>query len=350
QDISPPIIDKTGGGGKHGTGKIEKRRFEELERGLALAKENLQITIEEQQASNEELKSTNEELQSTNEELQSTNEELETSKEELQSINEELITVNAELQGKIEQLNNMQNDMKNLLDNISVGTIFLDEQMNIRRFSREAGKIYRLIDSDTGRPLADIKSNLLDPDDDLISDAKTVLASLAPIEREVQTVGNNWYLVRIQPYRTMDNIIQGVVMSFTDITQRIKADLLQNERELAEDIVNTVREPLVVLDSSLKIVSASRSFYREFRMKETETIGQPIDQLGNQNQWKLPALKELLENIMLYNQSIESYVMEHDFPVLGRRKLLINARRLICKKPENQLILLAIELSDPEKK
>ncbi|MHB1605170.1 MAG: chemotaxis protein CheB [Leptospirales bacterium] len=348
QDISPPIIDKTVRG-KHGTGKIEKHRVEELERGLALAKENLQITIEEQQASNEELKSTNEELQSTNEELQSTNEELETSKEELQSINEELITVNAELQGKIEQLNNMQNDMKNLLDNISVGTIFLDEQMNIRRFSREAGKIYRLIDSDMGRPLADIKSNLLDPDDNLISSAKSVLASLAPIECEVQTVGNNWFLVRIQPYRTLDNIIQGVVMSFTDITQRIKADLLQNERELAEDIVNTVREPLVVMDSSLKIVSASRSFYREFRMKETETIGQPIYQLGNQKQWKLPALKELLENILLYHQSVESYVMEHDFPVLGRRKILLNARRLICKKPENQLILLAIELSDPEK-
>lgn len=348
QDILHQMIDKTVQG-KRGTGRTEKRRIEELERSLLLAKENLQITIEEQQASNEELKSINEELQSTNEELQSTNEELETSKEELQSINEELVTVNAELQEKIEQLDNMQNDMKNLLDNINVGTIFLDQDMHIRRFSKEAGRIYRLIDSDVGRPLADIKSDLLDVSDDLLGDARTVLVSLVPSEREVQTIGNLWFLVRIQPYRTLDNVIQGVVMSFTDITQRIKADLSQDEKELAEDIVNTVREPLVVLDSELKIFSASRSFYRTFRLEAEETIGQSIYGLGNQEQWKVPALKELLETILPYNQSIEGYAMEYDFPVIGRRKILLNARRLISRKAETQLILLAMELSDPEK-
>ena len=177
----------------------EQLRIEELERELAYTKENLHATIEEQQASNEELKSTNEEMQSTNEELQSTNEELETSKEELQSVNEELVTVNAELQNKIEQLAGMQNDMKNLLDNINIGTIFLDDTLNIKRFTREAVQVYRLVASDVGRPLGDIKSNL--KDDDLLADAQAVLDSLVPREREVRTAGGAWYLARIQPYR-----------------------------------------------------------------------------------------------------------------------------------------------------
>ncbi|MBI5626696.1 MAG: PAS domain-containing protein [Nitrosomonadales bacterium] len=221
QDVAQPMPGKLAPG-RRGRGKntiqgeSEQLRIEELERELAYSKENLQATIEEQQASNEELKSTNEELQSTNEELQSTNEELETSKEELQSVNEELITVNTELQAKIEQLAGMQNDMKNLLDNINTGTIFLDERMNIKRFTREAAQVYRLAASDVGRPLGDIKSNI--EDEDLLADAQTVLDTLAPCEREVHTTGGAWYLARIQPYRTLDNVIEGVVLTFVDIS------------------------------------------------------------------------------------------------------------------------------------
>ncbi len=155
--------------------------LEELQQELLYTKENLHATIEEMQASNEELKSSNEELQSTNEELQSTNEELETSKEELQSINEELMTVNAELQAKIEQLARMQNDMKNLLDNINVGTIFLDANLAIKRSTREVAAVFRLLPSDTGRPLSDIKSNIIG--EDLIVDAQAVLDSLVPREK-----------------------------------------------------------------------------------------------------------------------------------------------------------------------
>ena len=136
----------------------QDERVADLARHLIHTKANLQATIEDQQATNEELKSTNEEMQSTNEELQSTNEELETSREELQSVNEELITVNTELQAKIEQLAEMQNDMKNLLDNMNVGTIFLDQSLAIRRFTREATHVYRLVAADVGRSLGDIKS------------------------------------------------------------------------------------------------------------------------------------------------------------------------------------------------
>ncbi|MDP2430642.1 MAG: chemotaxis protein CheB [Pseudomonadota bacterium] len=326
--------------GKPGTLGDTPPRVEELERALAYTRENLQATIEEQQASNEELKSTNEELQSTNEELQSTNEELETSKEELQSVNEELITVNSELQAKIEQLAGMQNDMKNLLDNINIGTIFLDPHFHIRRFTREAAKAYRLIASDVGRSLADIKSDL--SGEDLLNDAQVVLDTLVPREREVQIADGTWYLARIQPYRTLDNVIDGVVFTFTDISTRIKAEAaVQEARELAEAIVDTVREPLVVLDGDLRVVSASRAFYKQFKTTLGATVGQPLYELGN-GQWDIPQLRELLEKILPRDQSFEGYEVEHDFPAIGHRKLSLNARRLVARNGVNPMILLAM--------
>jgi two-component system CheB/CheR fusion protein len=309
-----------------------------LEQELAYTKENLQATIEEQQASNEELKSTNEELQSTNEELQSTNEELETSKEELQSVNEELLTVNAELQTKIEQLSVIQNDMKNLLDSINIGTLFLDKQLRIKLITRDAVKIYRLVSSDVGRPLSDIKSNI--EDGELLNDARIVLDTLVPHEREVHTKEAS-YLARIQPYRTLDDVIDGVVLTFTDISTRVLAEAaVIDERELFEAIVNTVREPLIVLDAQLRVVTASSSFYRYFQASLQDTVGRPIYQLGN-NQWNIPRLRELLENILPDNQALENFGMEHDFPLIGHRKLLLNARRVADNN--RPLIMLAME-------
>ena len=319
-------------------------RVDELERDLAYTRENLQATIEEQQASNEELKSTNEELQSTNEELQSTNEELETSREELQSVNEELITVNAELQAKIEQLAGMQNDMKNLLDNFSVGTVFLDEHLFIRRFTREAALVYRLVATDVGRPLGDIKSDL--EGEDLLTEARAVLDTLVPCEREVRTVSGAWYLARIQPYRTLDNVIAGVVMSFTNISQRVEAEASSRvAQRLAENIVDTVHEPLLVLDADMKVVSASRSFCAHFQTKPQETVGRSIYALGN-GQWDIPALRELLETILPRDTSFDDFVVEHDFPAIGHCKLLLNARRVVGDIAERPLILLALQPMD----
>ena len=323
---------------KSATKPIELGRIEVLERELAYSKENLQAIIEEQQASNEELKSTNEELQSTNEELQSTNEELETSKEEMQSVNEELITVNAELQSKIEQLAGMQNDMKNLLDNTNIGTVFLDEHMLIRRFTREATHLYRLVATDAGRPLADIKSNL--DGEDLLLKAQTVLETLVPFESEVQTHHGEWYLVRIQPYRTLDNIIEGVVLTFTDISKRVAAESsMQLARQLAENIVDTVRDPLLVMDGSLKVISANRAFYQYFKVKAEDTVGQKIYNLGN-NQWDIPSLRELLEIILPRDRTVEGYLVEHDFPNIGHQKIMLNARRIFGSTQEPSLILL----------
>jgi two-component system CheB/CheR fusion protein len=312
----------------------DRRRVEELERELAYTRENIQATFEEQQASNEE-------LQSTNEELQATNEELETSKEELQSVNEELVTVNSELQAKIEQLTGMQNDMKNLLDNISVGTLFLDQHLVIRRFTREATRVYRLVTSDVGRPLGDIKSDLVG--EDLVAQAQAVLDSLVPCEREVQTGGGAWYLARIQPYRTLDNVIEGVVLTFTDISKRVEADAaVRSARDLAEGVIDTVREPLVVLDGRLRVVSASRSFYRFFQLTREQAVGRHLYELGDHD-WDIPALRELLETILPRDRVVEDYVVDHQFKGIGHRRVVLNVRRVVGRSADSELILLALE-------
>jgi len=340
QDIAQPTPDKPART-KRTSKPNELHHIEELERELAYTKENLQATIEEQFASNEELKCTNEEMQSTNEELQSTNEELETSKEELQSINEELVTLNSELQAKIVQLADMQNDIKNLLDNIHIGTIFLDQSLIIRRFTRDAAQIYRLVASDVGRTLSNIKPEL-EGEDDLLDAAHAVLDNLVPIEREVKTLNGNWYLARIQPYRTLENMIDGVVLTFTNITERTRAIAMQEARLLAESIVNTVREPLLVLTDTLKVVTASRSFYQSFQVTPEETVGRTIYDLGD-GQWNIPSLRDLLETVLPRNQAFEGYRVEHDFPAIGHRMMLLNARSIIGHTGEPQLILLAMD-------
>jgi two-component system CheB/CheR fusion protein len=344
QDVAAPATPARRRG-KQAADPAEQSHAQHLERELAYAKEYLQATIEEQQATNEELKSTNEELQSINEELQSSNEEMETSKEELQSLNEETITVNAELSAKIEQLSRVQNDLKNLLDNVNIGTVFLDEHLVIRRYTREADKVYRLVPSDIGRCLGDIKSNL--QNEDLLVHLQTVLDTLVPIEREVLAQDGAWFLARIQPYRTQDNIIEGVVVTFTDITamheaERLKLGVVQMARELAEGIVNTVAEPLIVLDGNLQVVSASRSFYKAFKVLPKDTTGRKIYELGN-GQWDIPALRELIENILPHNQVMDDYLVEHNFPGLGLQRMKLNARRIVTAIGNTELILLALE-------
>jgi two-component system CheB/CheR fusion protein len=362
--------DKGGKGGKGDSSPpqteppqaTQEEHIAHLERELDYARENLQATTEEQQASNEELKSTNEELQSTNEELQSSNEELETSKEELQSLNEETVTVNAELNARVEELSGMQNDMKNLMDSINIGTLFLDHQLVIRRYTREAVKAYRLIASDVGRPLGDITANLAGEGADLQPDLQAVLDTLIPREREVCTLNGEWYLARIQPYRTLDNVIEGVVLTFTPLTefklanaavQQARAELAATQmaaaqlaRELAEGIVDTVVEPLIVLDAALQVVSASQSFYRRFQVAVEQTVGRKIYELGN-GQWDIPALRQLLEDVLPQNRAMEGYVVEHNFPGIGPHRMVLNARRIVTTLGNTELILLAMVAMEP---
>ena len=202
-----------------------------LERELQQAREETQTCREQMQTSQEELKSTNEELQSTNEELQSTNEELTTSKEEMQSLNEELQTVNHELQAKVDELSQSNNDMKNLLDSTDIATLFLDDALNVRRFTPQTTSIIKLIAGDAGRPITDIATGLDYPG--LAADARQVLRSLAFIEKQAVTRDGRWFLVRIMPYRTLENRIDGVVITFSNITaaKTLEAQLRQTRSE-----------------------------------------------------------------------------------------------------------------------
>ncbi|MCB0211392.1 MAG: PAS domain-containing protein, partial [Anaerolineae bacterium] len=200
-----------------------------LEEEVQRTREQLQSTVEEYETSNEELKASNEELQSMNEEMQSTTEELETSKEELQSTNEELVTVNQELKNKIDELNRANSDLQNLMASTDIGTIFLDRNLQLKRFTPKACEIFNIISSDLGRPFDHISHKLRY--DDLISDTEQVLKSLAKIEREVETKDGYWYIITLLPYRTVHDKIDGVVLTFVDVTE-----LKQVEKELKQRV------------------------------------------------------------------------------------------------------------------
>lgn len=201
---------------KHGRSASGSAKVLELEKQLQEAREGLQTTREEMQSSQEELKSTNEELQSTNEELQSTNEELTTSREEMQSLNEELQTVNAEQQSKLDEVARVNDDMRNLLNSTEIVTVFLDGELHIRRFTSGADKLFKLRPGDVGRPLAEIVTDLIYPD--LNDEACEVLRTLVFSEKQISTTDGRWYAVRIMPYRTREEVIGGVVITFSNIT------------------------------------------------------------------------------------------------------------------------------------
>ncbi len=232
-------------------------RVAELELELRQNREELRNTRERMQTSQEELRSANEEMQSANEEMQSTNEELTTSKEEMQSLNEELQTVNAELQGRLDELSLSNNDMRNLLNSTEVATLFLDKELQIRRFTTQATKIVKLIPGDVGRPISDLACDLVYPE--LCQDAREVLRKLGSLEKAVRTRKGAWFSARITPYRTMDDRIDGVVISFWDIS-------------VAKELEARLQEMQVVLENRLAGQSAELSKARtELKAERRQT-------------------------------------------------------------------------------
>lgn len=216
-DVPPPLeTPAPEHPGRKGRSPARNKQADELRRLYQQARLEAQAVREEMQTSQEELRSTNEEQQSTNEELQSTNEELTTSKEEMQSLNEELQTVNNELQSKVDELSRANNDMKNLLNSTDIATLFLDRNLHVRRFTTQATKIIKLIPGDVGRPITDLSSDLLYPG--LTTDAREVLRKLGFIEKPITTRDGRWFTVRLMPYRTLEDRIDGVVITFADIT------------------------------------------------------------------------------------------------------------------------------------
>ncbi len=249
-------------------------KLEQIQERLRSQEEYLQSTTEQMESSNEELRSSNEELQSVNEELQSTNEGLDTSKEELQSVNEELSTVNSELTSKVNLLTTTLNDMTNLLAATGVATVFVDLQLNILRFTPEATRIINLVPGDVGRPVGHLTSNLVNYLT-LDTDTQAVLDSLVRFEAEIQTRQGAWYRLRIQPYRTLDNIIEGAVISFGDITEIVhQREELQANNELLRlvSVVQDSQDPIVVQDLEGKILAWNPTAVALYGWTENEAL------------------------------------------------------------------------------
>ena len=245
---------------------------------LRAKEEYLQAANEELETSNEELKSSNEEMQSVNEELQSTNEELETSKEEMQSINEELSTVNGELQVKVADLSRASNDLNNLIASTGIGTVFVDHQLRILRFTPAATRIINLIPSDMGRPVAHTVSNLTSYNS-LVADAKGVLDTLVPKDVDVQTTEGAWYRMRIQPYRTLDNVIEGAVITFVDITEIVQTrDALRKANELLRlaVVVRDAHDAVTVQDLDGRILAWNPGAIRLYGWSEAEALAMNV--------------------------------------------------------------------------
>lgn len=295
-----------------------------LKRELEAKEEYLKSTIEELETANEELKSSNEEMQSVNEELQSTNEELETSKEELQSVNEELSTVNAELQSKVAELSRVNNDMNNLLAGTGVGTIFVDHKLCIQRFTPAATAVVNLIRTDVGRPLGHIVSNLSGYNT-LVDDVREVLETLNTKEFEVQTLTGDWFLLCIRPYRTLENVVEGAVITFTEMNETIKARAAVQRLAV---VVHDSSDAISVQNLDGQIMAWNPAAERIYGWSEAEA-------LGMHNQDRIPAeLREKAEadiGRLCRAESLEPY-LTHRLSKDGRSvQVWLTATALIDK-------------------
>ncbi len=258
---------------KKGVKTLNSISQSELEKELQHAHDEIQNTLEEMLTSQEELKSTNEEFQSTNEELQSTNEELMTSKEEMQSLNEELQTVNAELQSKVDDFSRVNNDMKNLLNSTDIATLFLDKELNIRRYTIQATKIFKLIKSDIGRPFTDLVSDLIYPE--LAADALEVLRTLVFIQKQIPAKDGRWFSIRIMPYRTFDDRIDGLVITFINLSDLKQVEVKLHETEqLNSLLLNSSSDVIIKLSTDGKILEFNSEAEKFFGKKREDAVNQ----------------------------------------------------------------------------
>ena len=325
--------------------KVKGRNQSDQEAGrlkdeLASTRDALHSAIESEDSLREEFQSANEEILSANEELQSTNEELETSKEELQSANEELNTLNAELRNKNNELHDLSNDILNLLNSTRIPVVMLDLRLSIRRITPAATKLFKVVPADIGRPFADIKLNIEESDitsHDLELDMRKVLDTLQPIEREVRDLEGCWHELSVLPYRTQDNKIDGVVLALQDI------DAMKRSQQSLQTIIENIPTPLLVLNADLRVRFANETFCATFKVDSEETVGQFLYLLGNE-QWKVPALTELLKKTLSERKPVKNFSVTHEFPGIGRKTMLVSGRRIEdvigLRAP---LILLTIE-------
>ena len=305
-----------------------------LENELRSAQENTQAAFEE-------LETANEELQSANEEYQSTNEELETSKEEMQSSHEELETVNSELSRRVSELDRINNDLQNFLTSTQIATIFLDGEMRITKFTPAAGSVFRLIPGDIGRPLTDLAAQFTGVD--LLTDIPEVMETLIPSERQLSLANGQHHQMRILPYRTIHNVIDGVVITFTNVTHLKQSQQeAEDAKTFAENIIRTVRDPLLVLDAQLRVEAANQYFYDTFKLSARATLNTVLYELGD-HEWDIPELRRLLSELLPEKKALHDFQVKHVFRDIGQKTMLLNARQIQRQDGGAPLILLAIE-------
>lgn len=257
-------------------------------------------------------------------------------------MNKKLMALKDELQRKVAELEKANSDISNLLASTNIATLFLDNDQHIRRFTPAATQFFSLLPTDAGRPLSDISSKLVY--DRLHLDCQAVLENLISVQKEVFATNGKWLNLIIMPYRAVNNAVDGLVITLMDITDKKLAQQRERASRLyAEHVVDTIREPLLVLNGNLRVVSANRSFYKTFRVSEAEIKNTPFFELGH-NQWNMPELEKLLKDILPKNKVVENFTVKHEFPKIGPKVLRLTGRQIVAaENSESALILLVIE-------
>lgn len=324
-----------------GTSKVDVSPLLKLEQELLATREYLQAIIEEQETTNEELKAANEEVLSNNEELQSTNEELETAKEELQSTNEELVTLAEQQASRNTELNLVNDDLRNILEGVDIPILMLDNDRRIRRFTPSAERLFNLLPSDIGRPIQNLRPNL-----DL-TDLHPLIArtmdTLTTQQQEVTDLQGHHFSMTVRPYRTSNNRVDGVLITLADIDSlRRSLQEAHRARDYANAIVETARELFVVLDSNLRVLTANHAFCQLFQSSPEKVESQSILDLAGDSS-KNAELRKLLAHTLAEKSEMKGFRLTHEFPKIGTRVLLLNARRLQWEGEQADMILLAME-------
>lgn len=318
-----------------------ERENARLRQALVTTREFQQSVIEKLQASNEEYLSTHEEALSANEELQSTNEELETAQEELQSSNEELMTLNEELKRRNEDLAVLSSDLQNVLSSVRIPVAIVDVELRVRRATPAAEKLLNLLPSDLGRRITDLQPGLELPN--LAALLRSSIDRLATVEEEVKDREGRWHALQIRPYQNVENKIDGAILVLHDIDVIKRAALHSEEaRSFSEAIVETVVDPLLVLDELFRVKVANSAFYGTFRTTPEATVGKPISDLGD-GQWNSPRLRSLLEEVLAGGSRLADFEVERDFPQLGPRVMLLQGRKIAFRNGQGGMLLLTMQ-------
>ncbi|HUR44916.1 MAG TPA: chemotaxis protein CheB, partial [Candidatus Saccharimonadales bacterium] len=304
----------------------ESSRMARLTEDLTDTRDYLQSVQEQSESAKEELQAANEEVTSANEELQSINEELETSKEEMESANEELTTVNEELNSRNLELARLNSDMVNLQASTRLSVVLLGRDLLIRRFSPLAEKELNLLPGDLGRPIGHVRHNLDMPD--LVEFVSDVIDNVREQEREVRDHDGVWYMLRARPYISTENKVEGAVLVLINIDQlkRTQNEIAQ-ARDYAQAIVDTARDPFLILDADLRVESGNTAFYRTFKVNAAQSVGKLLFELDH-GHWDIPQLRRLLEEIVPQNEVFNDFGVTHDFEHIGQRTMVLNARKL----------------------